>query len=98
MLEKAVSNKRLGHKDTLVADRAATERLPNALPEFFVVAPAHALVALRERAGLDLRCERAGGHDTLTVGEVENAPGKHLDLALSIARLRILVRVSCRTM
>lgn len=61
-----------------------------------MLASAHALIPLGVRARLDLACERAWGHRALAVGEVEDAPREHLDLALPIARVRVLVRVRLR--
>ena len=74
----------------------AAERLAHAPAELLVLPPTHALVALAlavvaVRAGLDLRGQRAGRHRTLTIREVKDAPGKHLDLALPVSRLRVLV-------
>lgn len=63
-----------------------------------MIAPAHALVALAERARLQLRRERTGGHHALAVRKVKDAPREHLDLALPVARLRVLVRPALRMM
>ena len=56
-----------------------------------MVASTDTLVALRERAGLDLRRERAGCHRALAIREVEDAPCEHLDLAVTVPSLRVLV-------
>ncbi len=76
--------------------RARSEGFPDTLPELLMVPPADALVALAKRARLQLRRERTWRHDTLAVREVEDTTRQHLNLALSVTRLRVLVRPALR--
>ena len=76
-----------------VTSRTSGEGFPYALPKLVVVTAAYALVTLRERAGLDLGRKSARSHDTLAIREVEDPPREHLDLALTVASFRVLVRV-----
>jgi hypothetical protein len=73
--------------------RRAQKGIPNTLPQLLVFPPTRNAVINRRARYVRLRHARGSTELAAAVGvdKVQDPPGKHLDLALTIARLCVLV-------